>query len=76
VRRYLRNLAIALDQGLNTLLAGDPDETISSRVGRAALAGKRWGRISEWIIDRLFVWLGEAPGHCRRSIEVARCPHD
>lgn len=75
MRRYLRNLAIALDQGLNTLLGGDPDETISSRVGRAAQAGKRWGRTAERIIDRLFIWLGEGPGHCQRSIEVARCAH-
>lgn len=73
MRHYLRNLLIALNQGINTLLAGDPDETISSRVGRASRAGKRWARIAERIIDRLFMWLGEAPGHCGRSIEVADC---
>lgn len=70
MRRYLWNLFIAWDQGINTLLAGDPDETISSRVGRASLDGKRWARILERIIDRLFMLLGEAPDHCRRSIEV------
>lgn len=69
MRRYLWNLFIAWDQGINTLLGGDPDETLSSRVGRASLAGKRWARIAERIIDRLFELLGEGPGHCRRSIE-------
>ncbi len=69
LRGWLRNVAVAVDQGCNAVLRGNPDETISSRVGRAALAGKRWGLICEAIIDRLFRLLGEAPGHCRREIE-------
>lgn len=70
MRRYLWNLFIAWDQSINTLLGGDPDETISSRVGRASIAGKRWARLAESMIDHLFMLLGEAPEHCRRSIEV------
>jgi hypothetical protein len=44
------------------------DETISSRVGRAAVAGKRWGLVAERIINRLARWVGDAPDHCRRCI--------
>ena len=45
-----------------------PYETISSRCGRAANAGSRWGFVAERWIDRLFEHLGSAPGHCQRSI--------
>jgi len=34
ILRYFKNLLIALDQGGNTLIGGDPDETISSRFGK------------------------------------------
>lgn len=45
-----------------------PYETISSRCGRAANAGKRWGVFAQRWIDRLFEALGSPPGHCQRSI--------
>lgn len=32
--KYLLNVAIGLDQFLNTVWGGTPDETISSRIGR------------------------------------------
>lgn len=69
VRRYLLNLAIALDQGLNAALGGNPDETISSRVGRAAMNDRPFAAEAEWLIDALFRLLGDGPGHCRRNIE-------
>ena len=47
------------------------DETISSYVGRGSIDGKSWAITSERIIDRLFVLLGEAPGHCQRNVESA-----
>ncbi len=71
LRHWLLGVAIAIDQLVNAWFWGNPDETISSRVGRAAVAGKRWGLIGEAIIDRLFMLLGEGPGHCRRNIEWA-----
>lgn len=46
----------------------DRDETTSSRVGRAALKGKRWALLAERVIDRFAILLGDAPGHCRRNI--------
>jgi hypothetical protein len=34
IKRYLLNILIALDQFINALFGGDPDETISSRFGK------------------------------------------
>lgn len=74
LRRYLLRLAIALDQLVNTGLGGVPDETISSRVGRAALADRPFALELEWIIDRIFELLGAGPNHCRRHIEWDEVP--
>lgn len=64
-RSYWIRLLIAVDQLGNTLTGGDPDETISSRVGKAAVAGSKWGLRAEAVIDWLF-W----EGHCRECIEA------
>lgn len=32
--KYIFNILVAIDQLANTLLGGDPDETISSRAGK------------------------------------------
>lgn len=69
MRRYLLRLAVAGDQWINTVLGGNPDETISSRVGRAALRGHRIGLAVEAVMDWIFECLGDGPGHCRRHIE-------
>ncbi|SNS52995.1 hypothetical protein SAMN06295912_108109 [Sphingomonas laterariae] len=72
-------LAVSIDQLAHIILAApkylilggpvpDPDETISSKVGRMAVRGRRWALIAERVIDWLFERLGEAPGHCRRNI--------
>lgn len=34
VKKYIRNVAVAVDQLANAVLLGDPDETISSRMGK------------------------------------------
>lgn len=59
--RYFWNLLIAIDQLGNALLAGDPDETISSR---AAKRSHIWG----WYqLGRFLEWID--PGHLRRARE-------
>lgn len=63
---YLIRLLVAIDQLGNTVCDGNPDETISSRVGRNALAGKKWALIAEKVINALF-WF--QPNHCRSHIE-------
>ncbi|HYM16789.1 MAG TPA: hypothetical protein VEZ14_14650 [Dehalococcoidia bacterium] len=62
LRRWLRNVLIASDQWLNALALGDPDETISSRIGKA----RRRSRAADVLCDAL----GRADaGHCERAIE-------
>lgn len=59
-------VAVANDQALNAALvgrAGSEDETISSRAGKAARAGKCWGCLLCRLLDLL------DPGHCARNIE-------
>jgi hypothetical protein len=80
LRRWLLELLISLDQLLHVVLGGpkyllrggpcpSADETISSKVGRQAVRGRRWALLAEVPIDALFRLLGER-GHCRRRIEL------
>lgn len=61
--RYVWNLLIALDQLLNTLLVGNPDETLSSRAYKASLKGKAWGCILCKLLDKI------DKNHCAESVE-------
>lgn len=66
---YLVNNLLSIDQLANTLLWGEPDETISSRAWRCGVRAekpkKRW-RVARVIIDSLF-WFDD--DHCKRSYE-------
>ena len=64
MKRYILNVLIALDQFGNALAAGDPDETISSRAGKAQRAGRRWGCVLCKCLD----WFER--DHCAKSIEA------
>ncbi|MFC4518622.1 hypothetical protein [Cupriavidus pinatubonensis] len=63
MKRYIWNLLIAIDQFGNAVAGGDPDETISSRAGKAMREGKRWG----CLLCRLLNWFER--DHCAKSIE-------
>ena len=64
---YYKDVLIAVDQLVNALLAGWPDETMSSRAWRWEQDGVRaWPRR---LIDRLFFW---EPNHCRESYRSER----
>jgi len=78
----LRQLLVGIDQLVYVLVAvptyvvfGGPcpsaDETISSRVGRAAMKGHLWGLVLEAIIDGVFIITRGEPDHCRRNVETA-----
>lgn len=56
-------ILVALDQLVNTLIGGYPDETLSSRAHRRRLRGK--GDCA-WVIDHIFFWQDE---HCKASYE-------
>lgn len=62
LKRYFWNLLVAVDQLANTVAGGDPDETLSSRLGKR----RRNCRLCYWLcrlLDRI------SPRHCERSIE-------
>lgn len=66
---YGKSVLIALDQLVNALFGGWPDETISSRAWRWELAGVRsWPRR---LLDGLALILGDKD-HCRESFESER----
>jgi len=62
LKKYIRNIAIALDQLLNAVCFGDPDETISSRLGRNYDGSKL-----ELFVNWIFSWKQE--DHCSDSVE-------
>lgn len=59
---YIRRVLLAIDELTNTVLDGQPGDSISHRTAVAASHGKRWG----CILCRLFD-LFEA-NHCAKSI--------
>ena len=63
VRRYIKNVLVGFDQFINTLLGGDPDETISSRLGKRARQGDRMS----CLMCKLLHWLDR--DHCEKAIE-------
>jgi len=70
IAQYLFNVWIAIDQFANVMSGGDPDETISSRLGRIKKANHGripWTRPVAHITDALLEWID--PGHSIHSIE-------
>jgi len=65
IKKYIWNNLIAIDQLFNTVTGGDPDETISSRVGKRMRSGNPGylARSLCYILEKL------DPGHCQDSIE-------
>lgn len=64
IKKYIKNILISIDQLANTILFGDPDETISSRVGK--------NYNGTWVhraIDWLFSWQKKQQGHSEAAIE-------
>lgn len=59
VKKYTFKQMVSVDQSVNALMAGDEDETISSRMGRRFP--------DSWFRKLLDKVLGE--GHCKQSIE-------
>lgn len=73
IRLYLLNVLVALDQLVSAILGGDPDETISSRLGKSQRGD--YGRAQRMLlmpaammVDLVFLKL-DGPDHCRRMIE-------
>lgn len=72
--KYFWNFLIALDQFLNALTGGDPDETISSRLGKARRGD--YGAVYKfataplrWFVDLAARVIFGQSDHCAKSIE-------
>lgn len=65
---YGKALGIAVDQLINAICGGWPDETLSSRAHRRRLAGK--ARLADWL-DGFFAVFGDR-NHCQASYESER----
>ena len=63
LKKWLFNILIGIDQLGNTLAGGDPDETISSRAGKAKKKGRVWAKVLCVALD----WVD--PGHCDDSVD-------
>lgn len=63
--KYFWNILIAIDQLANTILGGDPDETISSRMGKLIVSNKCiFCKCICWLLDKI------DHNHCVKSIEL------
>jgi hypothetical protein len=70
VGKYVYNNLINLDQTLNTITGGDPDETVSSRLGRLEKKYngnipwyRPWAKVISFALDHI------QKNHCTQSIE-------
>lgn len=69
--QFLYNFGLGLDQFVNVLLLGDPDESLSGRLGRAHVSGraKWWCEPMRRALDAfVFLAFGETD-HCVNAIE-------
>lgn len=69
MKAYFINLLLALDQLINAITAGDPDESVSSRVGKCRRGdhGRVWQLVAAPLARILDAIFGD--GHCLASIE-------
>lgn len=70
LKQYIINILVALDQFINVLFLGQPDETISSRAWRCKDSSSFW-KFMRKLIDTIFFWQKD---HCYYSFiaEVER----
>lgn len=61
LKRYCKSVLVSIDQLINAVLGGYPDETFSSRVYRKSVARQKFWEVLHWIIDKMFFW---EENHC------------
>lgn len=66
--RYILNILIAVDQLINTLIGGYPDETLSASAYLGEREGKILPRFFRPVID--FLFLPFERDHCKRAFEA------
>jgi len=68
MKSYLFNLLIAIDQLFNALLGGNPDQTLSGRMGRRIQQG-RATKLEVWLCKILSKIDPYTDRHCIESID-------
>jgi hypothetical protein len=71
IKTHGKQLALAADQNMNVIWLGDPDETISSRIGRAILSGRPKWYIKFFLrpfVDMMAKLFGDFD-HCINAVE-------
>lgn len=75
IRNYLYNVCVGISQILSVLSFGDPDETVSSRLGKAqkGMYGPFWKRVTKPLqvaVDFVIKKLLGKPNHCEVCIDL------
>lgn len=65
MKRYFKNLLIAIDQLINAIFGGYCDETISAMAYRNYIHGRWWGVVLKKTIDLIFCPVEKE--HCLQS---------
>lgn len=69
LRKYRYGLWISTDQMVNAIHGGNPDITVSSKVGYMAEQGSKTAQAMAVVIDLLFKVAVGQDNHCNASIE-------
>lgn len=69
LKRYVWGFWIWQDQAVNAILGGNPDVTVSSKVGYMAEQGSKTAAAMAVVIDLLFKVAVNQDNHCAASIE-------
>lgn len=69
LKQWFRNVLIGIDQLINCVFGGAPDETISSRLYR--YKDNPYGRPFYLMVDFVFKYFFRWPDHCKDSLEPA-----
>lgn len=67
MKQYGLNILIAIDQLFNALFFGDPDETMSSRMGKYVTRGRGF---IPCVLCKLLDIVFREKDHCKNSIEL------
>jgi hypothetical protein len=62
IKQWLYNWLKWFDEGGNIATGGAPNETISERAAKARNAGRKWGCVLCWLLDRV------QKGHCDNAL--------
>ena len=69
MRRWGLSFWLWTDQGVNVILGGNEDVTVSSKVGYMAEQGSKTAQAMAAVIDLLFKLAVNQDNHCQASIE-------